>query len=89
MRTGELNFEWDESFELELVDNRQLDVLVYSWDPQHRHKLCYRGFALLPDVLTVAPPLHQVAIKVRVIQISIPLRLAKDVINVKSERYYA
>ncbi|XP_013137003.1 PREDICTED: rho GTPase-activating protein 100F isoform X1 [Papilio polytes] len=63
VRTGELNFEWDESFELELVDNRQLDVLVYSWDPQHRHKLCYRGFALLPDVLTVAPPLHQVAIK--------------------------
>ncbi|KOB77807.1 putative rho-gtpase-activating protein [Operophtera brumata] len=39
VRTGELQFDWDESFELELVDNRQLDVLVYSWDPQHRHKL--------------------------------------------------
>ncbi|KPJ09811.1 Rho GTPase-activating protein 100F [Papilio machaon] len=63
VRTGELSFEWDESFELELVDNRQLDVLVYSWDPQHRHKLCYRGLALLPDVLNVSPPLHQVAIK--------------------------
>ncbi|KAL0840168.1 hypothetical protein ABMA28_015460 [Loxostege sticticalis] len=62
VRTGELQFDWDESFELELVDNRQLDVLVYSWDPQHRHKLCYRGAVTLPDLLTRAPS-HQLAIK--------------------------
>ncbi|CAH2075487.1 unnamed protein product, partial [Iphiclides podalirius] len=62
VRTGELLFDWDESFELELVDNRQLDVLVYSWDPQHRHKLCYRGVAILPDLLTRSPS-HQLAIK--------------------------
>ncbi|KAF9811046.1 hypothetical protein SFRURICE_011843 [Spodoptera frugiperda] len=63
VRTGELQFDWDESFELDLVDNRQLDVLVYSWDPQHRHKLCYRGAVTLPDLLSRAPA-HQLAIKV-------------------------
>ncbi|CAH2992330.1 unnamed protein product [Chilo suppressalis] len=62
VRTGELQFDWDESFELELVDNRQLDVLVYSWDPQHRHKLCYRGAVTLPDLLSRSPS-HQLAIK--------------------------
>ncbi|CAG4941587.1 unnamed protein product [Parnassius apollo] len=62
VRTGELQFDWDESFELELVDNRQLDVLVYSWDPQHRHKLCYRGVVILPDLLTRSPA-HQLAIR--------------------------
>lgn len=64
VRTGELQFDWDESFELELVDNRQLDVLVYSWDPQHRHKLCYRGAVTLPDLLARSPS-HQLALKVR------------------------
>ncbi|XP_063890298.1 rho GTPase-activating protein 100F isoform X3 [Helicoverpa armigera] len=62
VRTGELQFDWDESFELDLVDNRQLDVLVYSWDPQHRHKLCYRGSVTLPDLLSRSPA-HQLAIK--------------------------
>ncbi|KAJ0179749.1 hypothetical protein K1T71_004340 [Dendrolimus kikuchii] len=62
VRTGELQFDWDESFELEIVDNRQLDVLVYSWDPQHRHKLCYRGVVTLPDLLARSPQ-HQLAIK--------------------------
>ncbi|XP_075970829.1 rho GTPase activating protein at 100F isoform X4 [Anticarsia gemmatalis] len=62
VRTGELQFDWDESFELDLVDNRQLDVLVYSWDPQHRHKLCYRGAVTLPDLLARSPA-HQLAIK--------------------------
>ncbi|VVC93541.1 unnamed protein product [Leptidea sinapis] len=62
VRTGELQFDWDESFELELVENRQLDVLVYSWDPQHRHKLCYRGAVTLPHLLARSPD-HQLAIR--------------------------
>ncbi|CAG9132769.1 unnamed protein product [Plutella xylostella] len=62
VRTGELQFDWDESFELELVDNRQLDVLVYSWDPQHRHKLCYRAAVTLPELLARAAD-HQLALK--------------------------
>ncbi len=43
VRTGDLVFDWDESFELHLVANRELDFLIYSWDPQYRHKLCYKG----------------------------------------------
>jgi hypothetical protein len=42
VRTGDLVFDWDETFELDLVDNRELDLLIYSWDPQYRHKLCYK-----------------------------------------------
>ncbi|XP_004931977.2 rho GTPase-activating protein 100F isoform X1 [Bombyx mori] len=62
IRNSELDFDWDEAFDLELVDNRQLDVLVYSWDPQHRHKLCYRGVITLPD-LVARSAMHQLAIK--------------------------
>ncbi|KAM8703424.1 hypothetical protein ACLKA7_008100 [Drosophila subpalustris] len=63
VRSGDLQFDWDESFELDLVGNKQLDVLVYSWDPQHRHKLCYRGAISLSSVLRQSP-LHQLALKV-------------------------
>lgn len=63
VRSGDLQFDWDESFELDLVSNKQLDVLVYSWDPQHRHKLCYRGAVSLSTVLRQSP-LHQLALKV-------------------------
>ncbi|XP_031634620.1 rho GTPase-activating protein 100F isoform X4 [Contarinia nasturtii] len=63
VRSGDLQFDWDESFELDLVSNKQLDVLVYSWDPQHRHKLCYRGAVSLSTLLRQSP-LHQLALKV-------------------------
>ncbi|XP_034128247.1 rho GTPase-activating protein 100F isoform X11 [Drosophila guanche] len=63
VRSGDLQFDWDESFELDLVGNKQLDVLVYSWDPQHRHKLCYRGAISLSAILRQSP-LHQLALKV-------------------------
>lgn len=63
VRSGDLQFDWDESFELDLVNNKQLDVLVYSWDPQHRHKLCYRGALAIPSLIRQAP-IHQLALKV-------------------------
>lgn len=63
VRSGDLQFDWDESFELDLVSNKQLDVLVYSWDPQHRHKLCYRGAISLTTIVKQAP-IHQLAVKV-------------------------
>lgn len=71
VRSGDLQFDWDESFELDLVSNKQLDVLVYSWDPQHRHKLCYRGAVSLSTVLRQSP-LHQLALKVR-LQPDVPI----------------
>lgn len=63
VRSGDIQFDWDESFELDLMSNKQLDVLVYSWDPQHRHKLCYRGAISLSALLRQSP-LHQLAVKV-------------------------
>lgn len=47
VRTGDLVFDWDETFELDLVGNKELDFLIYSWDPQYRHKLCYKVSLLL------------------------------------------
>lgn len=63
VRTGDLMFDWDENFELDLVGNRQLDLLVYSWDPQYRHKLCYKGSVHLATLLKESP-IHQLAVKV-------------------------
>ncbi|KAL7020077.1 hypothetical protein ACKWTF_011371 [Chironomus riparius] len=63
VRSGDLQFDWDESFELDLVNNKQLDVLIYSWDPQHRHKLCYRGAIAITSLIRQAP-IHQLALKV-------------------------
>ncbi|KAK9881699.1 hypothetical protein WA026_017218 [Henosepilachna vigintioctopunctata] len=63
VRTGDLIFDWDESFELDLVNNRELDLLIYSWDPQYRHKLCYKGSIYLPTLLK-SGPIHQLALKI-------------------------
>lgn len=63
VRTGDFTFDWDENFELDLVGNRQLDLLVYSWDPQYRHKLCYKGSVHLLSLLKESP-IHQLAVKV-------------------------
>ncbi|XP_065174201.1 rho GTPase-activating protein 100F isoform X3 [Atheta coriaria] len=63
VRTGDLVFDWDESFELDLVYNRELDLLIYSWDPQYRHKLCYKGSVHLASLLK-SGPLHQLALKI-------------------------
>lgn len=64
--TGDQNFDWDEIFELDLVSNKELDFLIYSWDPQLRHRLCYKGSVNLIQVLGdgSSPVVHQLAIKV-------------------------
>lgn len=56
-------FDWDESFELDLVNNKELDLLIYSWDPQYRHKLCYKGSVHLESLLKNSP-IHQLALKI-------------------------
>ncbi|PSN51086.1 Rho GTPase-activating protein 100F [Blattella germanica] len=63
VRTGDLVFDWDETFELDLVNNRELDLLIYSWDPQYRHKLCYKGSVHLASLLRESP-IHQLALKI-------------------------
>ena len=63
IRSGDVNFDWDETFDLDLVVNRELDFLIYSWDPQLRHRLCFKGSLHLVPLLRESP-LHQVALKV-------------------------
>ena len=43
IRTGAINFDWDEEFDLDLDMGRELSFLVYSWDPNTRHRLCFSG----------------------------------------------
>lgn len=62
VRTGDLVFDWDETFELDLVSNRELDFLIYSWDPQYRHKLCYKGSVSSLGILLPRPPSRDVSI---------------------------
>lgn len=63
VRTGDLNFDWDETFDLDLINNKELDFLIYSWDPQFRHKLCYKGSVHLVSLLKESP-VHQLALKI-------------------------
>lgn len=62
VRTGEHSFDWDEVFEIELVDNTEVAFLLYSWDPQLRHKLCYKGSVHLLTILRESPA-HSLALK--------------------------
>lgn len=51
IRTGAVNFDWDEKFEVELEDAKELTFLVYNWDPNFRHRLCFHGSIFLPGFL--------------------------------------
>ncbi|KAG0421568.1 hypothetical protein HPB47_002530 [Ixodes persulcatus] len=62
VRSGDHSFDWDEVFELDLVDNRTVAFLLYSWDPQSRHKLCYKGTVQLLSALREAPA-HSLALR--------------------------
>lgn len=62
IRTGDLVFDWDETFELDIIENRDLDFLIYSWDPQFRHKLCYKGSVSINTLLRESNA-YQLAIK--------------------------
>jgi len=63
IRSGDINFDWDETFDLDLVVNRELDFLIYSWDPQLRHRLCFKGSLHLVPLVREST-VHQVALKV-------------------------
>lgn len=52
IRTGAINFDWDETFEIDSpLGARRLAFLVYSWDPSVRHRLCFGGAVTLPSVV--------------------------------------
>ncbi len=47
IRTGAINFDWDEAFDIDLEHAREVAFLVYSWDPNTRHRLCFSGIVIL------------------------------------------
>lgn len=63
VRSGESSFDWDEVFELDLVDCKEVSFLLYSWDPQLRHKLCYKGIVNLISLSLSKTPVHSLALK--------------------------
>ena len=51
IRTGAVNFDWDEAFEIELEDAKDVSFLIYNWDPNFKHRLCFHGSILIPGFL--------------------------------------
>ena len=58
-----MNFDWDERFQLDLLNNMEVEFLIYSWDPQLRHRLCYRTSLRLGNLFGQAQRYHQVALR--------------------------
>lgn len=63
VRNGESSFDWDEVFELDLIDSKEVSFLLYTWDPQYRHKLCYKGIVNLISLSLSETPVHSLALK--------------------------
>ena len=60
VRSGGLNFDWDEKFQLDLLNNMEVEFLIYSWDPQLRHRWNIKHFSRviynsLPGFVTGRP----------------------------------
>lgn len=62
IRTGAINFDWDETFDIDSINARELTFLIYNWDPVSRHKLCFYGVINLL-LLTRTGPSHKVALR--------------------------
>jgi len=62
IRTGAINFDWDEEFDVELDDARRMSFLVYSWDPHTRHRLCFSAMLPLAGLVRRAAH-HRLAIR--------------------------
>ncbi|TRY75245.1 hypothetical protein TCAL_01671 [Tigriopus californicus] len=63
VRSGGINFDWDERFELDMANNLEVEFLVYSWDPQLRHRLCYRASLRLATLFGKGQTFQQVALR--------------------------
>ncbi|XP_052256357.1 rho GTPase-activating protein SYDE2-like [Dreissena polymorpha] len=48
VRTGAVNFDWDEAFDIDLENAKDVSFLIYNWDPNYKHRLCFHGSIFLP-----------------------------------------
>jgi len=55
IRTGAINFDWDEDFEVELDAARRISFSVYNWDPVAKQKLCFASSVTLDEFLQHGP----------------------------------
>ena len=62
IRTGAINFDWDELFDIDLENACEISFLIYSWDPNSRHRLCFSGSLMLLAYLHKGKA-HKVALK--------------------------
>lgn len=64
IRTGAINFDWDEKFDMEADKSRNFFVHIYSWDPNTRHRLCFTASLPLYALLTgSSKDIHKVALR--------------------------
>lgn len=63
IRTGAVNFDWDEAFDVELEDAKEVSFLIYNWDPNFKHRLCFHGSIVLPNYIVSGETKH-IALKV-------------------------
>ena len=61
IRTGAINFDWDEDFDLELDSARDVSFQVHNWDPHVRHRLCFTGTINLSALLNTGVS-HKIAL---------------------------
>ena len=51
IRTGAVNFDWDEAFDIEIENAKDVSFLIYNWDPNYKHRLSFHGSIFLPGFL--------------------------------------
>jgi len=51
LRSGAINFDWDEDFEVDLLHSKRVSFSIYSWDQSAKQKLCFSTSLLLSEFL--------------------------------------
>ena len=51
--SNSLNFDWDEIFDIDLFDTKEVTLLFYNWNNTTRHNQCSKGTIHLPWISTL------------------------------------
>ena len=64
-KTGAINFDWDEDFEIDLSDSHTVNFSIYSWDPVARQRLCYTAQLIIEDFIFIHGHERRLAMKLQ------------------------
>lgn len=64
-KTGAINFDWDENFEIELSNSHTINFSIYSWDPVARQRLCYTAQLIIEDFISIHGNQRRLAMKLQ------------------------